>query len=45
MAIRKVFIANRFIVNSLAGARKSFEAIRSETFGDLLHADEILTSA
>ena len=39
---RKVFIANRYIVNALAGARKNAEAIRSETFGDLLHADEIL---
>jgi hypothetical protein len=39
---RKVFIANRYIVNALAGARKHAEAIRSETFGDLLHADEIL---
>jgi alkylation response protein AidB-like acyl-CoA dehydrogenase len=39
---RKVFIANRFIVNALAGARKNAESIRSETFGDLLHADEIL---
>jgi alkylation response protein AidB-like acyl-CoA dehydrogenase len=42
---RKVFIANRYIVNALASARKSAEAIRSETFGDLLHADEILVSA
>jgi 3-(methylthio)propanoyl-CoA dehydrogenase len=39
---RKVFIANRYIVNSLANARKNSEAIRSELFGDLLHADEIL---
>jgi alkylation response protein AidB-like acyl-CoA dehydrogenase len=39
---RKVFIANRYIVNALAGARKNAEAIRSETFGDLMHADEIL---
>jgi alkylation response protein AidB-like acyl-CoA dehydrogenase len=42
---RKVFIANRYIVNALAGARKNAEAIRSETFGDLLHADEILMTA
>jgi alkylation response protein AidB-like acyl-CoA dehydrogenase len=41
---RKVFIANRYIVNALAGARKAAESIRSETFGDLLHADEILNS-
>lgn len=39
---RKVFIANRYIVKSLANARKNSEAIRSELFGDLLHADEIL---
>jgi alkylation response protein AidB-like acyl-CoA dehydrogenase len=42
---RKVFIANRYIVNALASARKNAEAIRSETFGDLLHADEILMTA
>ncbi len=39
---RKVFIANRYIVNALASARKNAEGIRSETFGDLLHAEEIL---
>ena len=39
---RKVFIANRYIVTSLANARKNAEAIRSELFGDLLHAGEIL---
>jgi 3-(methylthio)propanoyl-CoA dehydrogenase len=39
---RKVFIANRYIVKSLANARKNAEAIRSELFGDLLHADKIL---
>jgi len=42
---RKVFIANRYIVNSLACAKKNAESIRSETFGDLLHADEILVVA
>jgi hypothetical protein len=42
---RKVFIANRYIVNALASGRKNAEAIRSETFGDLLHADEILMMA
>jgi len=42
---RKVFIANRYVVNALASARKSAEAIRSETFGDLLHADDILVAA
>jgi alkylation response protein AidB-like acyl-CoA dehydrogenase len=39
---RKVFIANRYIVNALSWAKKNAEAIRSEVFGDLLHADEIL---
>ncbi|HLP16967.1 MAG TPA: Acyl-CoA dehydrogenase C-terminal domain-containing protein, partial [Bacteroidota bacterium] len=39
---RKVFIANRYIVKSLANARKNAEAIRSELFGDILHADRIL---
>ncbi len=42
---RKVFIANRYVVNAMASARKSAEAIRSETFGDLLHADDILVAA
>ena len=35
---RKVFIANRYIVNALANARKNAEGIRDELFGDLLHA-------
>jgi hypothetical protein len=39
---RKVFIANRYIVTSMANARKNAEAIRGELFGDLLHAEEIL---
>ncbi|TAK51063.1 MAG: acyl-CoA dehydrogenase [Bacteroidetes bacterium] len=39
---RKVFIANRYIVNSLANARKNSEAIKNELFSDLLHADKIL---
>lgn len=39
---RKVFIANRYIVTSLANARKNAEAIRGELFGDLLHAEKIL---
>jgi 3-(methylthio)propanoyl-CoA dehydrogenase len=39
---RKVFIANRYIVNALANARKNAEGIRDELFGDLLHADKIL---
>ncbi|MBX2990032.1 MAG: acyl-CoA dehydrogenase family protein [Bacteroidetes bacterium] len=39
---RKVFIANRYIVTSLAQARRNAEAIRGELFGDLLHASKIL---
>jgi hypothetical protein len=39
---RKIFIANRYIVTALAGARKNAGAIRGELFGDLLHADRIL---
>ncbi|MGA7161937.1 MAG: acyl-CoA dehydrogenase family protein [Bacteroidota bacterium] len=39
---RKVFIANRYIVNALASARKNAEGVKSELFGDLLHANKIL---
>ena len=39
---RKVFIANRYILNMLADARRHAEAIRNATFADLLHADKIL---
>ncbi|HTY11609.1 MAG TPA: acyl-CoA dehydrogenase family protein [Bacteroidota bacterium] len=39
---RKVFIANRYIVTSLANARKNAEGIKDELFGDLLHAGKIL---
>ena len=39
---RKIFIANRYITNALANARKNSEAIKNEQFSDLLHADEIL---
>jgi alkylation response protein AidB-like acyl-CoA dehydrogenase len=39
---RKVFIANRYIVNALANAHKHADAIKNEQFSDLLHADEIL---
>ncbi len=38
----KVFIANRYILNALARARKNADEIKNETFSDLLHADEIL---
>ena len=39
---RKVFVANRYIVNALALTRKNSESILNEQFSDLLHADEIL---
>jgi alkylation response protein AidB-like acyl-CoA dehydrogenase len=39
---RKVFIANRYIVSALSTARRHGEAIKSEQFSDLLHAEEIL---
>ncbi len=39
---RKKFIANRYIISSLANAKKNAESIKSELFSDLLHADEIL---
>jgi alkylation response protein AidB-like acyl-CoA dehydrogenase len=39
---RKIFIANRFISNAIANARKNSESIKNDQFSDLLHADEIL---
>jgi len=39
---RKVFIANRYIINSLANARKNSESIKSELFSDIMHHEEIL---
>lgn len=39
---RKVFIANRYIITSLANAKKNAENIKDELFNDLLHADKIL---
>ncbi len=38
----KVFIANRYIINSLANARKNAESVKAELFSDILHADKIL---
>jgi alkylation response protein AidB-like acyl-CoA dehydrogenase len=40
--LRKVFIANRYIVSAIAKAHKNSESIKNEQFSDLLHADEIL---
>ena len=39
---RKVFIANRYILSSLAQARRNAENIKNGLFADLLHADTIL---
>jgi 3-(methylthio)propanoyl-CoA dehydrogenase len=39
---RKVFIANRYIIHSLACARKNAESIKNELFSDLLHVNKIL---
>jgi alkylation response protein AidB-like acyl-CoA dehydrogenase len=39
---RKIFIADRYITNSLARARRNAESIKTEQYSDLLHADEIL---
>ena len=32
---KKIFIANRYILNSLANARKNFESIKNENFSDI----------
>jgi alkylation response protein AidB-like acyl-CoA dehydrogenase len=39
---KKIFIANRYILNSLANARKNFESVKNENFSDIMHAEEIL---
>lgn len=39
---RKKFIANRYIINSLANAKKNAENIKNELFSDILHIDKIL---
>ena len=39
---RKIFIANRYITNALANARKNAESIKNDQYQDVLHADEIL---
>ena len=38
----KVFTARRYIVDALSKARKNSEAIKSELYSDILHADTIL---
>ena len=39
---KKRFIANRYILNALATARKNSEVIKSEAYTDILHLDEII---
>lgn len=39
---KKIFIANRYIITSLANAKKNADTIKNELFSDLLHADKIL---
>lgn len=39
---RKKFIASRYIITSLANAKKNADTIKNELFTDILHADEIL---
>ncbi len=39
---RKAFIANRYILSSLAKARNNVETIKNGAFADILHADKIL---
>ncbi len=40
---KKVFVANRYILTSLANARKNAESIKDGLFNDILHADKILS--
>jgi hypothetical protein len=37
-----VFTARRYILDALSKARKNAEAIKSELYSDILHADTIL---
>jgi alkylation response protein AidB-like acyl-CoA dehydrogenase len=39
---KKVFTANRYVLNSLANARKNAESIKDGLFNDILHAERIL---
>ena len=41
-ASQKVFIANRYILTSLANAKKNAESIKDGLFNDILHAEKIL---
>jgi 3-(methylthio)propanoyl-CoA dehydrogenase len=39
---RKIFIANRYILNAVADARRQVESIKNGAMSDILHADKIL---
>lgn len=39
---QKVFIANRYVLTSLANAKKNAESIKKGLFNDVLHAEKIL---
>ena len=39
---KKVFIANRYVLTSLANARKNAETIKDGLFNDILHTEKIL---
>ncbi len=39
---RKVFIANRYILNAVSEARKHSESLKNGSLADILHADKIL---
>ena len=40
---KKIFIANRYVLTSLANARKNAESIKDGLFSDILHAEKILS--
>lgn len=40
---KKIFIANRYVLTSLANARKNAESIKDGLFTDILHAEKILS--
>jgi hypothetical protein len=39
---KKVFVANRYVLTSLANAKKNAESIKDGLFNDILHAEKIL---
>jgi hypothetical protein len=39
---KKVFIANRYVLTSLANAKKNAESIKDGLFNDILHTEKIL---